>query len=94
MQHYILNSAGDPEPCDDLTKWSEWYMGNFAGHIIDDRLPNGLRVKTGFIGKDDTLWGTTVYGDKNIVFLTDNYRSKDESIIGHSRAVAWAKTAI
>lgn len=96
MRYFILNEAGAPAACDDLTKWSEWFMANFAGHVLDTMLPNGLRVKTGFVGRE--IGGLNVFWESEVITTTNNirktlgrYSSKEESITGHSRAIALAQ---
>lgn len=90
---YILNDAGEPERCDDLLKWAEWFEN--SNRCICQDMDEGagaarVRVSTVFLGVNHRffgdgppiLWETMVFGgpyDK----LQRRYTSRDEAFKGH-----------
>jgi hypothetical protein len=91
--HYIINGTGAPEPCTDLTKWSEWYLKHGHDGIIDDRLPNGLRLKTAFVGRD--IDGEPIMWETQAIIGTfrkskATYSNPQEAAAGHQYLLARA----
>lgn len=52
---YILNAAGEPEPCEDLLTWGRW-MQTADRHVADTHFGD-VRVSTVFLGLDHAFWG-------------------------------------
>jgi hypothetical protein len=95
IQHYILNESGAAVPCDDLNEWAQWYIDNHADYILVDTLSNGMRVKTGFVGRDldgQKIAFQTVIWNNTHRRILGRYNIKEESVDGHKKAVARART--
>ena len=101
IQHYILNESGVGIPCDDLNEWAQWYMDNHADHSLIDDVPaiddpqTKMRVKTGYVGRDinglKVLWQTIAMYNTHRRVL-GRYNTKEDSVTGHEKAVAYART--
>jgi hypothetical protein len=93
---YILNAAGEPEPCDDILRWAKWFktaerrvaQDMDEGHDGDDA--GRVRVSTVFLGLDHNfdssgppiLWETLVFGGVMDGEM-QRYSSLDAAIAGH-----------
>ena len=93
---YILDSHGNPVPEKDTLKWAEWF-GKRDRHLALDKLPNGVRVSTVFLGLDHSfgdgppvLWETMIFGGLNDQYQ-QRYSSREDAVAGHKRAVLMAK---
>ncbi len=95
---YILDENNNPVPCTD---------SNVAGALLMDvqrrrvaRTKVGtLEVSTVFLVHDHgfgsegppVLWETMIFGLEDDDEYTERYRSYDEAVTGHERAVEWAR---
>jgi hypothetical protein len=90
---YILNDAGDAEPCDDLLTWGRW-MQTADRHVAQDLDEadehRTIRVSTVFLGLDHdwlgtgppVLWETLVFGGV-LDGEMRRYTSRAEALRGH-----------
>lgn len=96
---YILNDEGEPKLEPDLLKWAQWYETH-ERHIVFDKLPDGVKVSTVFLGIDHNfgldgppvLWETMIFGGPQDQYQ-ERYTSKSEAIKGHLHALRLAETA-
>lgn len=94
---YILHGH-DPVPCFDLLTWGKWFE-TANRHVADDKLPNGIRVSTVFLGLDHRfddegpplLFETMIFGHEG-----DEYQERcstwEQAEAQHAQALAYAKT--
>jgi hypothetical protein len=94
-EKYILNAAGEPEPCDDLLTWGHW-MNDVDRRRVGYTAFEGGYVSTVFLGLDHrfdhgepVLWETMIIGGPHDSFQ-DRYTSLDAAVRGHQRAVEMA----
>jgi len=91
-ERYILNAAGEPEPCPDLWTWGHW-LETADRHVADTRFGD-VRVSTVFLGLDHSfdggppvLWESFIFGG-----LLDGemrrYMSRAEAEAGHTALCA------
>jgi hypothetical protein len=96
--HYILNDAGEPEPCDDTLRWAQWHQDNQQQCVVGQQhvFKDGrdVYISTVFLALDHAafmmgpavLWETIVFtGD--VILEQHRYRSKAEAIEGHNAIV-------
>jgi hypothetical protein len=94
--HYILNEDGSISVVDLLT-WAKWFEVA-QRHIAQDLLPGDVRVSTVFLGIDHNfalegpplLFETMIFGGEHDSYQ-DRYATRDESLVGHRKALALAK---
>lgn len=93
--HYILDANGDPQPCDDLLVWAQWFetTNRIVSNDYDEGDPTrAVRVSTVFLGLDHNfsldhkgppvLWETMVFGGK-LDGEMKRYSSKKDAAKGH-----------
>jgi hypothetical protein len=93
---YTLSTDGEPVPEPDLHVWAEW-METADRHLANDRLDDGTRVSTIFLGLDHAfplirrpiLWETMIFGGPHDQYQ-ERYASRDEALEGHAYALALA----
>ena len=93
---YILNAAGEPEPCDDLFTWGRWMQN--GSRVVKQEQVNGAKVSTVFLGLDHRwtpemkpeLFETMVFGG-NHADHQERYATRDEAVAGHERIVAMVR---
>ncbi len=97
---YILNAAGEPEPCEDLLTWGEWIGTPGNKRIASTDLPDGRWVSTVFLGLDHgwgqgppVLFETMVFkaglpGEREAEDVCRRYRTRHDAIVGHEQLVA------
>ena len=96
---YILDADGEPQMEPDTLKWGAWFE-TAERHVLHDKLPNGVRVSTVFLGLDHNfgmdgppvLWETMIFGGPHTDYQ-ERYTSKSEAIKGHLHALRLAETA-
>lgn len=102
--NYILNAAGEPEPCDDVLEWGRWFetAERHVAHDMDEGAADGTRVRvsTVFLGLDHQwgngppiLWETLVFGgvlDGEQV----RYTSRADALRGHQEMCARVSATI
>ena len=55
-EYYVLDEHGDPIPVEDHLIWARWFESHTeARRLAEDRLPDGRRVSTVFLGLDHQL---------------------------------------
>jgi hypothetical protein len=102
--NYILNDAGEPEPCDDLLHWAAWFETadrRVAQDMDEGDGPNGVRVSTVFLGLDHNvtghgppvLWETLVFNGPMNGYM-ERYSSAAAARIGHQRICELVQAAI
>ena len=99
IDKYILDEHGEPQPEPDLMKWAKWFETT-ERHILCDKLPNGVKVSTVFLGLDHNwsngslpvLWETMIFGGPHDQYQ-ERYTLKSEAIKGHIHALRLAETA-
>lgn len=85
---YILNSQGEPEPCDDLHVWARSFETD--RRVARDEI-NGRIVSTVFLGIDHNFNGGEPLIWETMVFPSeDNFNEEDADRCGGSRADAQA----
>ena len=94
---YILDEQGEPVPCDDPLKWSEWF--ETANHrLAFDTLGyegSAVEVSTVFLGINHNfgtegpplLWETLVSGPGCDDGYLERYSTEAEALRGHTKAV-------
>jgi hypothetical protein len=98
-KYWVLNEQHIAVPTDDIHEWGRmWDDESKARRVAADDV-NGYWVSTMFMGMDlsfgdsqPLLFETMVFGasmDENYV---DRYETWDQAVIGHAKAVEWAKT--
>lgn len=97
IQHYILTSAGEPVPCDNILVWGIWMASADADgerRIGRDTLPGDVTVSTIFLGIDrkretglPILFETLVMGGPHDG-RQRRYCTRAEALAGHQAIVA------
>lgn len=100
MHQYVLNSEGEPEPCEDLFEWAHWMERSLEERHIDGDYVTGddgavVFVSTVFLGLDHgmgrgappVLWETMVFNG-DLTELQWRYTSKAAALAGHREALA------
>lgn len=100
---YILDAAGNPQPCEDLLEWGRWMETAPRGVARDiDEGPDGgtIRVSTVFLGLDHSfvggppvLWETLVFGGP-LDGEMERYTSKADALRGHQAMCARVTAAL
>lgn len=92
---FVLNERGDAVAEPDLMKWGAW-METAERHLALDKLPNGAKVSTVFLGLDHSfdegvpiLWETMIFGGQHDQEQW-RYATRDEALKGHKKAVELA----
>jgi len=97
---YILDAQGEPEPCDDVMRWSEWFERDERRIVRQQTFPTPLgkdaSVSTVFLGLDHgwqgglkpLLWETMCWLGGEALDAQWRYRSREDAIEGHNRVVA------
>lgn len=93
MINYILDSDGNPQPCDDIIIRGRWFENADNRRVAKTEVPDG-EVSTIFLGIDHAfgdgppiLWETMVFGgplDGEQV----RYTSRSGAVTGHEAMVA------
>lgn len=85
---YILNAAGEPEPCENLYAWGLW-METADRHVADARF-GAVRVSTVFLALDHNfgfgppvLWESMVFGGP-LDGETARYTTRADADAGHT----------
>jgi len=97
--NYILNAAGEPEPCDDILLWGAWFEHDERRVVRRSTFLAGepaveVTVSTVFLGLDHgwdpdeppVLWETMVFGPEGE--FQRRYQSREAAIRGHNQIVA------
>jgi hypothetical protein len=101
MRYYILDHAGEPVGCDDVTVWGAW-MHTDENIIVAQEDVGDLLVSTVFLGLDHAfgggapiLWETIVFGSggTSLDGYPRRYRGRLEALKGHVDALAEAYKA-
>lgn len=90
---YTLDENGEPVPCDDILKWSEWYGADRT--VANDVIDNLVIVSTVFLGIDHSfsrdgaplLWETRVF-EGPLDGETHRYTSHEAALSGHAEMMA------
>lgn len=98
MQHYILNDAGEPIPCDDFMEWAQWF--ETAHRQIGKTVVGQSVISTVFLGLDHAfsgqgdpiLWETMVFGGGHDG-QTRCAGSREQAEAMHAQMVAKIKAA-
>jgi hypothetical protein len=91
--HYILDEAGNPQPCDDVLVWARWFQTadrHVAQDMDEGKDARPVRISTVFLGLDHSfnlagppiLWETLVFGgplDGEMI----RYTSREKAWQGH-----------
>ena len=91
---YILNGAGEPERCDDLLMWAQWFEHNDTTRILlQTTLPDDVRVSTVFLGLDHSfghgrplLFETMVFGGPHDG-RQERYATRADAAVGHGQMI-------
>lgn len=94
---YVLDKYGKVKPEQDLLTWARWFE-TANRHLAKDRISAKVWVSTVFLGLDHSfgegeepvLWETMIFGGRHDQ-ATWRYRSQEEALKGHQRAVALAR---
>lgn len=100
--HYILDDAGNPQPCDNVVTWAQWYKKGENRRLALTEF-EGARVSTVFLATDynfthehtaPLLWETMVFAS-GLSLEEDcwRYASREEALKGHDAAVALVRDA-
>lgn len=94
-QHYILNERGEPEPCDDLMRWAQFFNDGNARRVAFDHVGDGVEVSTVFLGIDHRAFGTgapllfeTMIFGGEYDETCQRYSTRAEAQAGHAAVVA------
>jgi len=98
MDHYILDSQGNPVKELDLIRWAQWYE-TADRRVAKDSIGN-VEVSTVFLALDHNFWRglpllyeTMIFGGENDQFV-ERYCNKIAALAGHDRAVALVRDSI
>jgi hypothetical protein len=106
VDHYILNERGEPEPCDELLVWAQWFEDSAAARrIAFTDLGKLGQVSTVFLGLDQDwhpvpipltyrplLWESMIFGGP-FDMEQERYRSREEAERGHQTLVRMCQSA-
>lgn len=98
---YVLDENGQPVIENNLMTWARWFEKR-ERHLADDRLENGLRVSTVFLGLDHNycldgppiLWETMIFDadeESELSGYQQRYATREEAEAGHKEALELAK---
>lgn len=93
-QHYILNERGEPEPCDDLMRWAQFFNDGNARRVAFDYAGDGVEVSTVFLGIDHRLGPGAPLLFETLIFGGEydetcrRYSTRAEAQAGHAAVVA------
>jgi hypothetical protein len=96
--YYILDHAGEPVGCDDVTVWGAWMQAD-ENVIVAQEDVGDFRVSTVFLGIDHAfgggppvLWETIIFGPGGTCLdgYPRRYRSRAEAVEWHADALAEA----
>ena len=97
MHLYILKD-GKPVRCDDTIEWGRWFENPENRRIAENDV-NGVVISTVFLGIDHAynggepiLYETMVFGGE-FDRECERYRSREESLAGHSEWVEKVKAS-
>jgi hypothetical protein len=101
---YILNDAGEAEPCTDLHAWAVWF--ETADRVVKKtRLGGDVKVSTVFLSLDHSfgaltggksvpiLWETMIFGGPHDGYQA-RYTSRTAAIRHHETLVAALRTQV
>lgn len=91
---YILNDADEPVVIHDPIRHSRWFSRIENRRLAHDDLGYGTHVSTVFLGfmhAQDALWETMIFGLPDEEDYCDRYATKADALVGHERAVEYAK---
>jgi hypothetical protein len=90
---YILVD-GEPQACDDLMTWGQWFETHRTERILQQDHIGDVKVSTVFLGLDHSfgegpplLWETMIFGGVHDSY-TDRYSTAAEALEGHRVALA------
>jgi len=93
---YILKN-GEPVPEPDFLTWMTWMEGAEENHCVAWTEIGDVKVSTIFLGLDHSLGGggpvlfeTMIFGGEHDEYQ-ERYRTLEEAMIGHERAVNLVK---
>src|SRR2546421_3285155 len=95
---YILDSDGNPKPCDDLMEWARWFERR--DRVVKQEYVGTQFVSTVFLGLDHSFGqGPPLLYETMILHGThDGYQTRcstrEESLRMHARALAVAREEI
>lgn len=84
---YIINDAGDVEPCSDTLEWGAWLerLGGGPASVARTMLPNGVKVSTIFLAID--------HGFGSVPLLFETMIFFGHQSLGQFRYPDWAVAA-
>lgn len=82
----------------DLLTWARWFEDDSHRRVDEDRLPDGVRVSTVFLGLDHNyvdgapplLFETMIFGGPHHDYC-ERYATWADAAVGHQQAVAIAE---
>lgn len=96
-ERYILNDEGEPESCEDLIQWAQWFE-RANRTVARDKTADG-QVSTVFLGLDHSfgegpplLYETMVFGGSMDQEM-QRYTTRKQAVAGHKRTFAAVKEA-
>ncbi len=89
---YILDSNGEPQPCDNLLRWSRWFE-TADRKIAKTQISEDVEVSTVFLGLNHSfgdgpplIYETMVFGGEHDGEM-NRYSTREESLKGHKEMV-------
>lgn len=108
MLHYVLDADGNPQPCEDVLAWGQWFerASKDRSRIVaadKDEGPDGgqILISTVFLGLDHNfhasgppvLWETLVFGGALDGEMV-RYASREAALTGHQAVCARVRDAL
>ena len=88
---YILDENNEPQVCDNIKKWGEWFRDNDRTIAKDDI--GNVQISTVFLGfdhrfgpGDPILYETMIFGGEHDQYQ-DRYCTREEALKGHQEAI-------
>jgi len=101
VSKYILNDAGEPEPCPNLMAWGKWMEADERRFLKQTTLADGTYISTVFLGLDHgfgagtpVLWESMIFPEQGEwhELYQDRYTSKAAALAGHEALCAKYRT--
>lgn len=92
---YILDKNGNPQPCEDIYEWGEWYEKSTKQRKVARDKVGKVTVSTVFIGIDHNfgegpplLFETMIFNDGGEHDqYQERYSTRQEALAGHIKAL-------
>jgi len=89
---YILVN-GEPQPCEDLLTWAQWFEASSEEHIVAQDAVGKVLVSTVFLGLDHSfgrgealLFETMIFSGEHDQYQ-ERYSTREAALEGHAKAL-------